>query len=261
MESLVVSDEQLMQFMAQYVWPFFRIGALFMAAPVIGARTVTARVRIILAALVTFLVAPLLPDPPSVDFLSLAAAQIVLSEVLIGLALGFAFQVGMHIFVLSGQLVAMKMGLGFASMNDPSNGITVTVLSQFYLLLSTVLFLIFDGHLLMIELISASFYSMPVGEGGLGPNEFVQIASMGSWMFSASLIFVLPLFTALLVINMAFGVMNRSAPQINVFTVGFPITLIFGLLFMWIGLVAFIPYFEQIFADMALFGRRLMGLP
>ncbi|UTF60781.1 flagellar biosynthetic protein FliR [Gilvimarinus sp. DA14] len=260
MEALALSDDQLMRFMAQYVWPMFRIAALFMAAPVIGARTVTARVRVLLALFVTMLVAPMLPEPPAVDFLSLDALVIIAKEVVIGLALGFAFQVAMHIFVLSGQLVAMKMGLGFASMNDPSNGISVTVLSQFYLLLSTVLFLIFDGHLLMIGLIVASFTSMPMGGEGLGATEFVQIASLGSWMFSAALVFVLPLFTALLVINMAFGVMNRSAPQINVFTVGFPITLIFGLFFMWVSLVAFLPYFEQVFADTASIGRLLMRL-
>ncbi|MDO3385047.1 flagellar biosynthetic protein FliR [Gilvimarinus sp. SDUM040013] len=250
-----------MQFIGQYLWPFIRIGAMFMAAPVIGARTVTPRVRVLLALFVTILVSPMIEIPSGVDILSVNSFMMVANEALIGLALGFSFQVVLHIFVLAGQLIAMKMGLGFASMNDPSNGITVTVLSQFYLLLSTILFLIFDGHLLMIALIVESFSSFPIGGAGFGSEQFIQIASMGSWMFSAALVVVLPLFTAMLVINMAFGIMNRSAPQINVFTVGFPITLIFGLLFMWLSLIVFLPYFERVFDTAGLFGRSLMRLP
>lgn len=250
-----------MQFIGQYLWPFFRIGALFMAAPFFGARTVTARVRVLLALFITVLVSPMIEVPSGIDLLSVQSFMMVANEVLIGLALGFSFQVVLHIFVLAGQLIAMKMGLGFASMNDPSNGITVTVLSQFYLLLSTILFLLFDGHLLIISLIVESFTSFPVGGAGMGSDEFIQIAGMGSWMFSAALVIVLPLFTAMLVINMAFGIMNRSAPQINVFTVGFPITLIFGLLFMWLSLIVFLPYFEQVFEAAGLFSRTLLRLP
>lgn len=232
-----------------------------MAAPVIGARTVTARVRVLLALLVTLLVSPLLDIPSGIDILSLESFVLIANEVLIGLALGFTFQVFLHVFVLSGQLIAMKMGLGFASMNDPSNGISVTVLSQFYLLLSTVVFLILDGHLLMVALITDSFSSIPIGGVGLQWDDFYRIADLGTWMFSAALVVVLPLFTALLVINMAFGIMNRSAPQINVFTVGFPITLIFGLLFMWLSLIVFLPYFDMVFDGAAQFSRQLMRLP
>lgn len=260
-QELVLRTDQLMQFIGQYLWPFIRIGAMFMAAPVIGARTVTARVRVLLALFVTILVSPLIEVPTGIELLSIESFMMIANEVLIGLALGFSFQVVLHIFVLAGQFIAMKMGLGFASMNDPSNGITVTVLSQFYLLLSTILFLIFDGHLLLIALVVESFTSFPVGGAGIGPDQFIQVAGMGSWMFSAALVVVLPLFTAMLVINMAFGIMNRSAPQINVFTVGFPITLIFGLLFMWLSLIVFLPYFEEVFDTAGMFSRSLLMLP
>ena len=240
-EPLVLSETALYQFIGQYLWPFMRIGAMFMAVPIIGARTVPARVRLVLALLVTALVSPLLAPAPTIELLGMPAMLRVLQEVLIGLALGFSFQVVMHIFVLSGQLVAMKMGL------------------QFYLLLSTVLFLIFNGHLLVIDLIVRSFDSIPIGTG-IGYGEFAMIAGMGSWLFNAALVFVLSLFTALLVINMAFGIMNRSAPQINVFTVGFPIALIFGLIFMWLSLLTFIPYFRNVFDAAAIFAEHLLRL-
>ncbi len=249
MNELVVSDAQLAEFIGQYLWPMVRISAFFLAVPVIGARTVPARVRIILAGFLTILLAPMLPAAPSIPILSVEAMTLVVKEVVIGLALGFIMQVVLHVFVLSGQMIAMKMGLGFASMNDPTNGVSVTVLSQFYLLLTTLLFLAVNGHIVMIQLLVQSYASFPLIGSGFDSDVFVGIANMGSWLFSAALLVTLPLFTSLLVVNMSFGVMSRSAPQMNVFTVGFPITLIFGLLLMWFSLGNFLPLFELILTE------------
>lgn len=259
-EAIVVSDAMMVQFIGQYLWPFIRIGAFFFAMPVIGAATVPPRVRLALAFATTLVVAPILPAPPPVDLVSLPAMLMIIREVLIGLAMGFVLQVLMHVFVLAGQFIAMKMGLGFAAMNDPS-GVSVTVLSQFYLLLATLLFLAVDGHLIVIELMVTSFSTLPVGGGGLGPDDFLLVASMGSWMFTAALVIALPLFTSLLVVNMAFGAMNRSAPQMNVFTVGFPITLIFGLFLMWAGLAAILPNFDLFMQEGVRYLRLLIGAP
>jgi len=259
-EAIVLNEAQLQAFIGQYLWPFLRIGALFMAMPIIGARTVAVRARVLLAVMVTLLASPLLPPFPDIIFFSAEGMAAVTKEVLVGLALGFSLQVALHIFVLGGQFIAMKMGLGFASMNDPSNGITVTVLSQFYLLLSTLVFLAVNGHLIVIEMVVLSFTTLPVATG-LTQTDFVAIAALGSWMFSAALVIALPVFTALLVINVAFGVMNRSAPQINVFTVGFPLTLILGLFFMWLALAVFLPHFYQVMDDIVLFSRGLLRIP
>ncbi len=260
MEPIVLSEAQLQAFIGQYLWPFLRIGAFFMAMPIIGARTVAVRARLLLAVMVTVLASPLLPPVPDIAFFSGAGIAAITKEVLVGLALGFSLQVALHIFVLGGQFIAMKMGLGFASMNDPTNGITVTVLSQFYLLLSTIVFLAVNGHLIVIEMIVVSFTSLPIA-AGLTVTDFVNIAALGSWMFSAALLIALPVFTALLMVNIAFGVMNRSAPQINVFTVGFPLTLILGLFFMWISLAVFLPHFYQIMDEIVLFSRGLLRIP
>lgn len=261
MEAIVLNEAQLYQFIGQYIWPFLRIGALFMAMPIIGSRTVNAKTRLLLALMTTAIIAPTLHSIPSVELLSLAGVVVIVQEVVVGLALGFLFQVVMHVFVLSGQFIAMKMGLGFASMNDPTNGVSVTIISQFYLLLTTILFLVMNGHLMVIEIIAESFTSIPIGEGGLGVAEFMLIVSMGSWLFSAALVIVMPVFTGLLVINMAFGTMNRSAPQINVFTVGFPTTLIFGLLFMWLSLAVFLPHFNLVFDQAFMYAHTLLRIP
>src|SRR5690606_35696733 len=224
MNELVISEEQLMQFIGQYLWPMLRISAFYFAIPVVGARTVPARVRIILALFTTILLVPVLPPAPIISFVSLEAMVMVVKEIVIGLAMGFMLQVVLHVFVLAGQLIAMKMVLGFAAMNDPSSGVSVTVLSQFYLLLSTLLFLAIGGHIIMIHMLVDSFAVLPIIGPGLTADNFIAIVGLGSWMFNIGLVISLPLFTALLVVNMSFGVMSRSAPQMNVFTVGFPIT-------------------------------------
>lgn len=260
MQELIISEEQLMQFIGQYIWPMLRIGAFYFAVPIIGARMVPARVRLILMLFTTMLLVPVLPPAPVVSFLSLPGFIMIIQEVIIGLAMGFAMQVVMHVFLLAGQFIAMKMGLGFASMNDPSNGVSVTILSQFYLLMTTLLFLSVNGHLVVLQLMIDSFTSFPIGGGGIGNVEFMAIVSLGSWMFSAALLITLPLFTSLMIVNMSFGVMSRSAPQLNVFTVGFPITLLFGFILMWYTLANFLPvYFEIMEEGMGML-RQMVGV-
>ncbi|WP_341939250.1 flagellar biosynthetic protein FliR [Marinimicrobium sp. C2-29] len=260
MNELVLSEQQLMQFIGQYLWPMLRIGGLFLAMPVIGAQTVTPRVRVVLAFFLTILVAPLLPAMPDIDLVSIQAMVVVAQELLIGVAMGFMLQIVLHVFVMAGEMVAMKMGLGFAAMNDPSTGVSTSVLSQFYLLLSTLLFLSYNGHLMAIELLVRSYETLPIGTGGLPVGSFWAIASMGTWIFSLGLVIALPIFTAVMIINMAFGAMNRSAPQMNVFTVGFPMTLMFGLLVMWFSLGAFLPVFEVTMQEGFVSLRRIIGV-
>lgn len=256
MEPITISDAQIWQFVGQYVWPMIRLGAFFLAVPVIGARTVPMRVRIGLMLMTTFILVPILPSPPPIELVSLQGVMVIFQEILIGLSLGFCLQVVMHLYVLAGQFIAMKMGLGFAAMNDPASGVSVAILSQFYTLVTTLLFLSLNGHLVMLDIFIGTFTSMPVGSGGLNVESFLVLAQMGSWMFSGALVIALPLFTALMIVNMSFGVMGRSAPQMNVFTVGFPATLIFGLALMWVSLANFLPMFYQLLDEgMNLFTR------
>ncbi|GAB1265964.1 flagellar biosynthetic protein FliR [Aurantivibrio infirmus] len=247
------TDEQILEFVGGYFFPLCRISAFFLAVPIIGTKLVPARVRFILAAATTILVVPLLPPLPSIPSFSVETLLVVVQQVLIGLAMGFVLQVVFHLFVVAGQLMANKMGLGFASMNDPSNGITVTVVSQFYLMLVTLLFLSLNGHLVMIDILVNSFQTLPISQSGIPIENYWRIAELGSWMFSNAIIISMPVLTSLLVVNLAFGVMSRSAPQINVFTVGFPITLIFGLVLIWLSLTSFFPSYEALVDEGFLF--------
>lgn len=241
---MVFSEAQLIDWVSQYFLPLARLTAFFMAAPVFGTQIVSARVRLALSVAATIVIAPLIPVPTGFNGIDLTMMLIVLQQVLIGVALAFVFQIVFQLFVLAGQYIAMKLGLGFASMNDPSSGVSVTIVSQFYLMATTLLFLSFNGHLALIQIMVDSFTILPIGTEGVSAMNFYRIVELGGWMFGGALTISLPVLTALLVVNIAFGVMSRSAPQMNIFAVGFPVTLLFGLMIMWVGFPAFLTSFE-----------------
>lgn len=237
---------QIEQWVAAFLWPLFRIGSFFMAVPLLGSQLVNARIRLMLALAVTAIIVPLLPDMPDFEGVSVNSYLIIAQQVIVGAMLGFLFQVFYQIFVLGGQMIAMQMGLGFASMTDPANGISVVMLGQFYLTLIMMIFVALNGHLIMIEIIVRSFDVLPVSLQALNRDSFMKVVLAGSWMFSAAMLMALPAVTALLVVNMSFGIMSRAAPQLNILAVGFPFTLVLGLFINWVNLGAFLDQYMRI---------------
>lgn len=228
---------QLEAWLGQFLWPFVRIGACIMVAPVFGAPFVPARLRIVLAAAITVVVAPLLP-PPGIAPFSGAGLLVTLQQVLIGVALGFALQVVFDAVSMGGQLLANSMGLSFAFNVDPLRGASTPALGQLYMLLVTLTFLALDGHLLLIETLVEGFRTLPISADGLGREGLWTLVSWGAQMFAGALSVALPGMTALLIVNLGFGVMSRAAPTLNLFAVGFPVTLVFGLAIVLAGLPA-----------------------
>ncbi len=233
-----LSDAQLQSWMATYFWPFVRIASFFTVAPIFGARFVPARIRIVLAAAVTALAAPMLPAPPAVGLLSVDGVLIAVQQVLIGVALGFIVQLVFDAVGLGGQLLANSMGLSFAFNVDPMRGASTAAVGQVYLLLITMTFVALNGHLAFLEAVVEGFRTLPVGTTGFGTSSTWLVLTFGSQLFAGAVAVALPGMTALLVVNLAFGVMSRAAPSLNLFAVGFPITLAFGLLIMFVGLPA-----------------------
>jgi flagellar biosynthetic protein FliR len=258
---LELSIPELVEWMNRFMWPLFRISSFFMAIPLLGTQLVPARIRLGLALVVTILVAPLLPPMPVYDGLSPAVFLIVVQQLLIGTALGFIVQVLFQLFIVAAQMISSQMGLGFASVSDPTNGVTVVVLSQLYLMIVMMLFLAMDGHLVLIDIIVGSFYMLPVGES-LPGSVLWQVASAGSWMFAGGLLLALPAVIALLVVNFAFGIMTKAAPQLNIFAIGFPFTMLFGLFIVWVSLAGFLGQYQR-FAEQVLgyVARMLSGAP
>ncbi len=216
------------QEIAGFVWPFFRIAGVLMVAPVFGARLVPPRVRVALAAGVTLVLAPLLPPSPGLSF-SLVTGFLIVQEVILGAAMGFVLQMIFDALVIAGQTIAMTMGLGFAMLVDPQRGVSVPVLSQFFLIIGVLVFLALDGHLATIRMLAQSFELLPVGEI-LGRDVFWGVANWGGEMFAGAVRLALPAVVAMLVVNIAFGVMSRAAPTLNLFAVGFPSALLLGFL-------------------------------
>lgn len=224
---MTLSAEVLTGLFTAWLWPFLRIAALLTAAPLFGAAYVPARVRVALAVALALVLAPLVP-PVDVQPLSLAGGLLAAEQVLIGLVLGFGVRLALVVFDLAGQVISQTMGLGFASMVDPSTGTQVPVLSQVYLVLATLVIVTINGHLLIVQLLAQSFEVLPLDGGGPVAQALVEVVASAAWVFSAGVLMALPAVTAMLVVNLAFGVMTRAAPQLNVFAVGFPITLLMG---------------------------------
>ena len=242
---LVVDTAVIGGWISSVLWPFFRIGGFFLAAPIFGTQLVSARIRIVLAILVTLILVPNLPAMPVIDSLSITSFIIVAQQLLIGIAMGFSLQLLLQLFVVGGQIIGMHMALGFASMVDPSNGVTVTVLSQFHLMLVTLLFVSMNGHLAMVEVLIESFYALPVGGLFISDNMLLELAGRGSWMFSSALLLALPAIASLMVINYSLGIVTRAAPQLNIFALGFPAMLIIGLMIIYIMLQGYVPLFDR----------------
>jgi len=208
------------------------------------------RVRLGVSLVVTALLVPLIPLPPEVDPFSMAGVRITIDQVVIGLAMGFVLRLLFGALELGGQIIATQMGLGFASLVDPQNGVQAPVISVFYNLVGTLLFLALNGHLILLQLLSGSFKTLPVGTHGLSADGLWSLATWAGQMFAGGVLIALPTVAALMIVNLAFGVMTRAAPQLNLFAVGFPISLLLGLIIMLLSLPSLVPQLSR-FLDAA----------
>jgi len=229
---LVLTTEQIGLFLGGIFWPFVRISAMLMAAPVFGARMMPVRIRILMAAAFSMVAIPMLPPVPAVDPISFQALIILFQQVLIGVAMGFMIQMVFQTLVIAGETIANGMGLGFARMVDPANGVQVPVVSQFLIVMATLLFVILNGHLMLIELVVESFRWLPISAQGLSTQGAWEIASRGTQMFAGAVLVAIPAVVAMLVVNISMGVITRAAPQMNIFAVGFPLMILLGFVFL-----------------------------
>jgi flagellar biosynthesis protein FliR len=230
------TDAQVTEAISAWLFPFFRIGAVITVAPIFSTRAVPSRYRVLLAAAITVLVAPLASPAPAVDPLSGEAVVVIAQQIAIGVAIGFVLQLAFAALVFGGQIVAYGMGLGFAHLMDPQNGVQVPTVSQFYMIFATLAFLLADGHLRLIALLVQSFESVPISAEGVTRANLWELAGWGTHLFADGLLLALPVIAALLLVSIGMGLVSRAAPQLNVFAVGFPVTLGLGFILMWMTL-------------------------
>lgn len=254
-----IDIEVLNAWFAQSVWPFFRVTGLLMTVPILGAQNVPMQVKIALSLFLTFILAPLVSHGSLPDLFSWWGYWLVIREMLVGIAIGLMVQLFFQIFIMSGQVVAMQMGLGFASLNDPQNNADVPVISQFYLILVTLLFLVVDGHLWVIRILAESFKTIPLEGFGLDGLDIWQLVLWGKSIFEGGLLLVLPVMFATLAVNLIFGIMARAAPQLTIFAIGFPLTLCFGITLVVLMIPTILPHFYSFFDELVKVMRLLIN--
>lgn len=245
---------EIMTWVGALLWPFLRIGAMLAAAPMFGAQTVTVRIRLAFGFMLAVIIAPLLPPPPAVDPLSVAGLSIAIQQVLIGVMIGFVMQMVFSAMAQAGETIALTMGLGFASMVDPQ-GVQVPVISTYFTIITTLLFLAMGGHVALIELTLLSFQAMPISAEGIGRVEFWALVTWGSTMFRYALLVALPAVAAMLLVNISMGVITRASPQLNIFAVGFPMMIWLGFILIFLALPILLPQFSDFLFE----AFRLLG--
>jgi len=236
-----ITSQELLNLVATFIWPFSRILGFFSTAPLLSQNSFPVTTRIGLAIVMTILLMPGIPLMMTVDPLSMDGLLILINQFLIGISIGFVMRVIFSAIEMAGELIAVSMGLGFATFYNPQTQAQTIVISQFLSLLALAVFLSTNLHLVMLESFFDSFKTIPIDQISLAPIAFRDLAYWGSNIFSIGLQLSLPIVTTLLIANLALGILTKAAPQLNLFGIGFPITIGVGFLMLSINM----PYWSS----------------
>lgn len=230
------TSAELHTWIASILWPLTRILGLISVAPLFGNVSVPARVKIGLGTMLALIIAPTVPALPAMDPMSLNGLLILIQQLVIGLAMGFAMRLVFAAIELAGEISSMTMGLGFAVFYDPQTRGRSSAISQFVALLTLMIYLATNLHLVLLSTLADSFTSLPISATAMSANGFQELALWGGRIFSAGVQLSLPIVAALLLTNIALGILTRAAPQLNLFGIGFPITISVGFIMLALSL-------------------------
>ena len=256
-----VTSGQLEGWVVAFLWPFVRMLALVSTAPIFAESWVPRQVKVGIAAMLTLVISPLIGPFPAVPVVSAGGLWIIVQQVLIGVAMGFAMRMVFTAVLAAGEYIGLQMGLSFASFYDPMSRGSTMVVSRLLNMLATLIFLALDGHLLIVNALAESFQTLPISDGPLVAGGWMFLVLAGGEIFASGLLLSLPLINALLTLNLAMGILNRASPQFSIFAVGFPLTLLAGIFMLQLlmpNLGAFLePRFAQGIANMLRFTQGL----
>lgn len=253
-----VSYDLALSYAANLMLPLARISAFVVAAPMIDSNTIPPQVKILISVFLAITVMPLIDVPEAVGW-NFGSLLMLGQQLMIGFAMALSLRIVFGVVQIGGQMIAQQMGLGFAAMQDPQNGVQVPIVSRFYSVVLILLFLAIDGHLVIIEIMTGSFLSWPLAAGLPQWSVWEQFLSWTALVFSGGLRMALPAVTVLLMVNMSFGVIARAAPQLNILVVGFPISLMVGLLMMLITLSQMAPLMIEFITEALVVMRGVVG--
>jgi flagellar biosynthesis protein FliR len=254
-----ISSAQLEALLTVFFWPFFRILGLIIAEPVLGHRSIPIRAKVGLAILLAVIIGPMLPGLPNTALFSPEGIFIAIQQLLIGLAMGFVVRLALTAAETAGQLMGLQMGLGFAVFFDPQTTAQTAVMGQFLGLFTTLIFLATNGHYWVMTALVESFRVLPVAPDPLAAKGFFVAAQAGAGIFLYGLLIALPVIAALLVANVSFGILSRAAPQLNLFAVGFPVTLAVGFLALYVMIPMLGPALMNLFEHASEVIMRMLG--
>lgn len=240
---ITLTEAQLVAWLSPIVWPFLRILAVFTAAPIFSTKAFPVRARIALAFLIAFAAQPSLQGQAMISITGPEALGAVIQQVGIGLAIGFTVRVVFAAVELAGEVVGIQMGLGFASFFNPALNTQSNAVARFFGYMAAFLFIVMNGHLMVLMAIIKSFQAFPVDQNFLEALKTMKLHELGADLFASGLWIALPMIGMLMFVNLALGIVSRVAPQMNIYAIGFPITLTVGL----IGIAATLPMLEQPF--------------
>ncbi|CAM3030963.1 flagellar biosynthetic protein FliR [Legionella worsleiensis] len=230
--------QSMIRLFSQVIWPMGRIGGLMLTVPVFSSGLLPSRIKILFLCLLSWVCSPFVSGQLSfINFDGLFLVYIV-QELLFGILMGFVLQLVFQVFVLGGQIISMQAGLGFAIMVDPASKASVPLISQFYQMMMVLIFLALNGHLALLDALMESFRMMPIGHIPQDKNLIWNVIQFSGWMFKEALLISIPAILSLLIVSLSFGIMTRVAPQLNIFSLGFPITLLMSFVVIKIGLSA-----------------------
>ncbi|GAB2798564.1 flagellar biosynthetic protein FliR [Halomonas shantousis] len=252
-----VTFAQLQGWLLLFLWPFVRIMAFIAASPLWGDKSVPRQVQIGLGAVLALVIAPTLPPSPDIPLFSIESFGILVQQMLIGTAMGVVLRVMIAVVQAAGEFIGLQMGLAFATFFAPDVGNTM-VLSRLMQMLTLLMFLALNGHLMTIEILAATFDTLPIGNTPLDASFGEILARWGGTIFTSGMLLAIPLIASLLTINLSLGILNRASPQLSIFSVGFPMTLTVGLILLMVLMPNLARFLEGLFGDSLVFMQALV---
>lgn len=237
---ITFTSEQLSAWYGAVFWPLVRVLALFAAAPMLSHRAVPLRIKVGLGVMIALVLVPAVPSPPITDVMTAAGFTLLVHNIMIGVLIGFTVRLIFAALEIAGELIGLQMGLSFAGFFSPATGQTQNAVGSLMSLLALLMFVAIDGHLLLIHALARSFTLFPLGAEAVTPLSPQRLVLLGGEMFSIALTIALPFLAVMLLTNVVLGVLARIAPQLNVFAVGFPLTILVGLSTLFV----LLPYIE-----------------
>ena len=249
---------ELVDVLTTIMWGMLRVTGVALIAPVLGSLLVPVRIRVLIGVALAIAMLPVLGEVPDYSPLSLLGIFTIMREIAIGMAMGFVLSLAVDAALIAGQVVSMGMGLAFATVVDPNSG-GVPLLGRFYVVIATLLLLATNAHLMLVEVLAASYSFMPIGTDGFGLPGVAAIVGFGAVMFAGAIQLALPAVVAILMVNIAFGVISRAAPTLNLFAVGFPVAIMMGFIVLTLSIGTHGVFWEMQMMQAFQMLERLLG--